>query len=410
MKTIKLTAMAFGLAAANVFAQEATTAQTANQPAVEPTKATDVTVEKKGPELKVSGKAEFDAYAQASTAQDQRIYHSYASTIDVDFNVKFNKNWSAFAEIEADGDDEAPHVTYKKAYVQYNRGDNFTLRVGDFTFSEGAFTFYNYDDAGIYAAGMREHDIRGLDLQFNGLQFGVGFGRGNNDVSCLNSESFPCDYGESKSYDVHLAYQFDIAGQTFRPFVHYKSWQIKDANELHAGLHTDLLLGPFDIHAVYGLHADRLKKSYPNATHALLAEPTLNLGRVFIKTGIFFAFFDDDMDKATIHKTSATYYEIPEYKFAYGEVDFKALDIFTVGLIGEWHTNTLDNSKELGSVNFGTRLYFNPVKNLDMTGFVKAIIPVGDDWKKGEHSNWVSTTDYGKDVSFNFGLETVFKF
>jgi hypothetical protein len=175
-------------------------------------------------------------------------------------------------------------------------------------------------------------------------------------------------------------------------------------------LHTDLLLGPFDIHAVYGLHADRLKKSYPNATHALLAEPTLNLGRVFIKTGIFFAFFDDDMDKATIHETSATYYEIPEYKFAYGEVDFKALDVFTVGLIGEWHTNTLDNTKELGSVNFGPRLYFNPVKNLDMTGFVKIVVPVGDDWKKGEHSNWVSTTDYGKDVSFNFGLETVFKF
>lgn len=390
MNTIKLTAMAFGLAVANVFAQSATEA---------------TTTEQKGPEFNISGKAEFDAYANAQTGDNQKINHSYASTIDVDFNVKFNKNWSAFAEIEADGDDEAPLVTYKKAYVQYNRGDNFTLRVGDLTFS-----FYNYDDAGIYAAGMREHDIRGLDLQLYGLQFGVGFGRGNNDVSCLNSESFPCDYGESKSYDVHLAYQFDIAGQTFRPFVHYKSWQIKDANELHAGLHTDLLLGPFDIHAVYGLHADRLKKSYPNATHALLAEPTLNLGRVFIKTGIFFAFFDDDMDKATIHETSATYYEIPEYKFAYGEVDFKALDVFTVGLIGEWHTNTLDNSKELGSVNFGTRLYFNPVKNLDMTGFVKAIIPVGDDWKKDGHEKWVSTNDYNNDVTFNIGLETVFKF
>lgn len=377
--------MAFGLAVANVFAQSATEA---------------TTTEQKGPEFNISGKAEFDAYANAQTGDNQKINHSYASTIDVDFNVKFNKNWSAFAEIEADGDDEAPLVTYKKAYVQYNRGDNFTLRVG----------VYNYDDAGIYAAGMREHDIRGLDLQLYGLQFGVGFGRGNNDVSCLNSESFPCDYGESKSYDVHLAYQFDIAGQTFRPFVHYKSWQIKDANELHAGLHTDLLLGPFDIHAVYGLHADRLKKSYPNATHALLAEPTLNLGRVFIKTGIFFAFFDDDMDKATIHETSATYYEIPEYKFAYGEVDFKALDVFTVGLIGEWHTNTLDNSKELGSVNFGTRLYFNPVKNLDMTGFVKAIIPVGDDWKKDGHEKWVSTNDYNNDVTFNIGLETVFKF
>ncbi|WP_295051159.1 hypothetical protein [uncultured Fibrobacter sp.] len=407
MNTIKLTAMAFGLAAANVFAQEASTAQTANQPAVEPTKATDVAVEKKGPEFKVSGKAEFDAYAHASTAQDQRIYHSYASTIDVDFNVKFNENWSAFAEIEADGNSEDPFVTYKKAYIQYNRGDNFTLRVGDLTFSEGAFSFYNYDDAGIYAAGMREHDIRGLDMQLYGFQFGLGFGRGSNDFSC--SKNISC-YGEAnKSYDIHLAYQFDIAGQSFRPFFHYKSWQTKDENELHAGLHTDLLLGPFDIHAVYGLHADRMKKSYPNATHALLAEPTLNLGRVLIKTGIFFAFFDDDMDKATIHE-SGDAYEIPEYKFAYGEIDFKATDIFTAGFVGEWHTNTIDNTKELGSVNFGPRLYFSPVENLNMTGFVKVVVPVGDDWKKDEHDKWVSTTDYGKDASFYFGLETVFKF
>jgi hypothetical protein len=407
MNTIKLTAMAFGLAAANVFAQEASTAQTANQPAVEPTKATDVAVEKKGPEFKVSGKAEFDAYANASTAQDQRIYHSYASTIDVDFNVKFNENWSAFAEIEADGNSEDPFVTYKKAYIQYNRGDNFTLRVGDLTFSEGAFSFYNYDDAGIYAAGMREHDIRGLDMQLYGFQFGLGFGRGSNDFSC--SKNISC-YGEAnKSYDIHLAYQFDIAGQSFRPFFHYKSWQTKDENELHAGLHTDLLLGPFDIHAVYGLHADRMKKSYPNATHALLAEPTLNLGRVLIKTGIFFAFFDDDMDKATIHE-SGDAYEIPEYKFAYGEIDFKATDIFTAGFVGEWHTNTIDNTKELGSVNFGPRLYFSPVENLNMTGFVKVIVPVGDDWKKDEHDKWVSTTDYGKDASFYFGLETVFNF
>jgi hypothetical protein len=407
MNTIKLTAMAFGLAAANVFAQEATTAQTANQPAVEPTKATDVAVEKKGPEFKVSGKAEFDAYAHASAAQDQRIYHSYASTIDVDFNVKFNENWSAFAEIEADGNSEDPFVTYKKAYIQYNRGDNFTLRVGDLTFSEGAFSFYNYDDAGIYAAGMREHDIRGLDMQLYGFQFGLGFGRGSNDFSC--SKNISC-YGEAnKSYDIHLAYQFDIAGQSFRPFFHYKSWQTKDENELHAGLHTDLLLGPFDIHAVYGLHADRMKKSYPNATHALLAEPTLNLGRVLIKTGIFFAFFDDDMDKATIHE-SGDAYEIPEYKFAYGEIDFKATDIFTAGFVGEWHTNTIDNTKELGSVNFGPRLYFSPVENLNMTGFVKVVVPVGDDWKKDEHEKWVSTTDYGKDASFYFGLETVFNF
>jgi hypothetical protein len=45
-----------------------------------------------------------------------------------------------------------------------------------------------------------------------------------------------------------------------------------------------------------------------------------------------------------------------------------------------------------------------------MKGFVKVVVPVGDDWKKDEHDKWVSTTDYGKDASFYFGLETVFNF
>jgi hypothetical protein len=35
---------------------------------------------------------------------------------------------------------------------------------------------------------------------------------------------------------------------------------------------------------------------------------------------------------------------------------------------------------------------------------------VGDDWKKDGHEKWVSTNDYNNDVTFNIGLETVFKF
>jgi hypothetical protein len=387
MKTITLSVMAFGLAAASAFAQ-----------------ANDTPAEKKGPEFKVSGKAEFDAYAQATSGHDQTIYHSYASTIDVDFNVKFNENWSAFAQIEGDGDNEAPSVIYKKAFVKYDRGDNFSLRLGDLTFSEGAFTFYRFDDAGINAAGMREHDIRGLDMQLYGLQLGVGFGRGNNDYSCHDPMSCPSE--GNRSYDIHAAYQLDLNGHTLRPFIHYKSWQNKNANELHTGLDANLNFGPLALHAVYGLHANRLKKDKPNATHAFLAEPTLSLDRVTIKTGAFFAIFDDDLNSATIHGD-----EIPEYKFAFAEADYKVNDVFTAGLIGEWHTNTLDDTRELGTVEFGTRLYFKPVKDLKVTGFAKAIVPVGDDWEKANRSNWVSTsTDYGDDTFFSLGVETVFNF
>ena len=45
-----------------------------------------------------------------------------------------------------------------------------------------------------------------------------------------------------------------------------------------------------------------------------------------------------------------------------------------------------------------------------MTGLAKAIIPVGDDWKKEERYRWISLGDYDDDVLFSLGLETVFRF
>lgn len=395
MRTIKLTALAFGLAVANVLAQNAT--------------------ENDDPKLKVSGMAEFDAYANASTGDDQKIYHSYKSKVDVDFQAQFNENWSAQVGIEGYNDDESPSIKYRDAFVQYKKG-NFAVKLGDLAFSEGKFTYYNFNDSTVNAAGMREKQVRGIELDYYGLQFGIGFGRGDwNDIPYYSTATYDDDeewddYFYPKSYDIHLAYQFDIAGQTFRPFIHYKSWQKGNANELHTGLNADLAFGPLGVHAVYGLHADRLKKSFPNATHAFLAEPTLDLGRVIVKAGAFFAIIDDNSEHATIHYGNDFSYEIPEYKFAYGEVDFKANDAFTAGLVGEWHTNTIDNTKELGSFEIGPRFYFNPFKNLEVTGFAKAIIPVGDDWKKEEHYKWISLGDYDDDVLFSLGLETVFRF
>jgi hypothetical protein len=67
MNTIKLTAMAFGLAAANAFAQSATE--------VQPTTEAPKAAEDKGVEFNISGRAEVDAYADAMTGDDQKLYH-----------------------------------------------------------------------------------------------------------------------------------------------------------------------------------------------------------------------------------------------------------------------------------------------------------------------------------------------
>jgi hypothetical protein len=317
----------------------------------------------------------------------------------VDFQVKFNEQWSAQVELEADGPSVDPASLYNGAFVQYTKNENFIVKFGDLTFSEGAFNYYGYDDPSINAAGMVEHDIRGMELDLHGLQLGLGFSRGGNDVQY-------CPDGDCRgftSYDGHVAYQLDFAGQALRPFAHYKSWQTAKQNELHAGLEAALEFGPFAIHSVYGLHMDRLNKNQPDASHAFLIEPTFKVANVSIKGGFYYLYLADGW--ATIH-----YPEMPEYMFAYGEGDIKFTDALTIGAVGELHTNSLDDDTDLGTLNFGLRSYFTPVDGLEVTGFAMAILPMGNDWEKAGHDQAVSTEDYGEDINLKFGVETVFSF
>ena len=358
---------------------------------IEITKADAAPEATKAMEFKVSGSAEFDAYAYWQNDSDKDLTHDYSSTLDVDFQVKFNENWSAQVELEADDASTDPGAIYNGAFVQYTKGENFTLKFGDLAFAEGAFNYYDYSDAGDYAVGMVEHDIRGFELDLYGLQLGLGFTTGTDDEF------------SDKSYDAHVAYQLEAAGQTFRPFAHYRSWQTAKSNELHAGLDAALEFGPFGIHAAYGLHADNLTEDEPNMTHAVLAEPSFKVSNVNVKAGVFYAYFNDEAP--TVHGT-----EIPEYMFGYLEGDVQVNDALTVGVLCEGHTNSLEDDSDLGTVNFGTRIYFSPVDGLDVTGFAMAIFPLGDDWEKADHKDLVSTTDYGEDLNLKFGVETVFSF
>lgn len=363
---------------------------------------------KKAMEFKISGQAEFDTYVNWKNDSEQDFHHTFWSTVDLDFQVKFNDQWSAQVEIEADGEGSIPSLHYNGAFIQFQPNENLAFKLGDLTYSEGAFNYYGYDDPAENAAGMVEHDVRGLEIDFYGLQFGIGLTRSESDYTCdhqnydMNGNPYPKD-NVCRSFDIHGAYQFDIAGQMLRPYVHYQNWQEGEENIFHAGLEAALEFGPFAIHAVYGLHADRLTEDDPKATHAFLAEPSFKVANVNIKGGFFYALLDDK--NPTVHDN-----ELPEYMFAYGEGDIKLTDAVTIGLLGELHTNSLDNDTDLGTLNFGTRIYFSPVDGLDVTGFAMAILPMGNDWEKDGHAAWVSTTDYGEDLNLKFGVETVFSF
>jgi len=344
-------------------------------------------------EVKYSGEVEFDAYT-GNVWADNDLNHSYASTFDLNFEVKFNEKWSAFVGLEADGETTDPAAIYNGAYIQYQPADFFAVKLGDLTFSEGAFVaYYDYDDPADNAAGMKEHDIRGLEIDLAGFILGVGFGRGDNDWA---------DEEGAKVYDVHAAYEFDYAGQHLRPYVDYKSFQTTQHNELHAGVEAGLSLGGFGFRAVYGFHADYLGddgdvvegQDWTSTAHAFLVEPTFEVGMFEIKTTAFYALIDrgDTAEDASDLDNG----EIPEYFFLYAEPAFKLAEFIKLGIPVEYHTHTLDDDDDTAATfDVGARVYITPVENLEITAFGMVDVAVQDN----EDENVL-----------RFGLETVFSF
>ena len=377
MKTRLTSNLLFGLAAVSILAVPALADEAAGAaPAAS------------GPEVKFSGEVEFDAYTGDVINEDTKS-HSYASTFDLNVDVKFNDKWSASVQLEADGETTDPTAIYNGAFVQYTHNDKFAVKFGDLTFSEGAFlNYYGYDDPADNAAGMAEHDIRGFEIDYNGLVFGLGFGRGGNDnqVCAEEDDEVKC---VGVAYDLHLAYELGLGEHVLRPFLDYKSYQEAKHNELHAGLDANLKFDAFTFHFVYGAHVDALGEKVPKATHAILGEPSLDLGTFNVKASVLYAIFDDKAP--TVHGE-----EIPEYFFVYGEPGVKINDAIALGLPLEYHTNSIVKDAELEMFNVGLRAYFTPVEGLEVTGFAMFNIPVGD--------------NAGDDAGLGFGLETVFAF
>ena len=344
-------------------------------------------------EVKYGGEVEFDAYTGNVWVEDD-LNHSYASTFDLNFEIQFNEKWSAFVGLEADDETTDPAAVYNGAYIQYQPTDFFAVKLGDLTFSEGAFVaYYDYDDPADNAAGMKEHDIRGLEIDLAGFILGFGFGRGDNDWA---------DEEGAKVYDVHAAYEFDYAGQHLRPYVDYKSFQTTQHNELHAGVEAGLSIGGFAFRAVYGFHADYLGddgdvvegQDWTSTAHAFLVEPTFEVGMFDIKTTAFYAIVD--RGDAAEDASDLDNGEIPEYFFAYAEPALKLAEFIKLGIPVEYHTHTLDDDDETAATfDVGGRVYITPVENLEITAFGMVDLAIQDN---------------EDDNALRFGVETVFSF
>lgn len=364
--------------------------------------------EQTGPQFSVAGEVEFEANTHfkqvdprdgvSDNGNDKKWLHDYSSTFNLVFSVKFNEKWSAEAGISADDANFAPSFAYDGAFIQYQMNDNIAIKAGDFTYSEGAFRYYDYDDPGDAAVGMTERNIRGIELNAYGLVLGAGWGTDDDD--CIDVYS---DSGEEvgcKSYDVHVAYELALGSHTIRPFVNYQSYQQESANRLRAGVTANLVFGEVvNVQVAYGLLSDIVKEDEPKMSHAFAIEPEFNLGKLNVKGTAFYAYKADEKDVPTE-------IEVPEYMFAYVEPSFAVNDQFTVGVQGEYHTMSTNKDDELSQVFVGPKAYFSPMENLSVEGYFRACIPVGDDYKKDSGSAYAGQDDVyfgaGATVGFTF--------
>lgn len=350
--------LASAVAAVPLFAQEANVEQAKSE----------------GPQFSVAGEVEFEANAHYEKASSEsKLFHDYSSTFNLVFSVKFNDKWSAEAAISADDENTAPGFAYDGAFIQYQMNDNIAIKAGDFTYSEGAFRYYDYDDPGDAAIGMTERDIRGLELNLYGLTLGLGFGRGDDDcIDVYGEEEALC-----KSYDVHAAYDIALGNHTIRPYANYQSYQQEHANRLRAGVTANLVFGELaNVQVAYGLRSDRVTEDEPKMVHAFAVEPEFNFGKVNVKASAFYAVIDEDEDE-----DAESILEVPEYMFFYVEPSFAINDQFAIGVQGEYHTLSTDSDASLETIYVGPRAYFNPMENLSVEGYVRVCLPIGDDYE-----------------------------
>lgn len=403
MNPYKLSAAAFGILAASALATTSLDSA-ANVAVQEPTTTTETTVAEvsatpsaeKKPDVSLAGRIEFDAFVPNWNRKGS-MPHDFVSVLDLDVKARFDEHWSAEVEMEGAERIAYPYIYFNGAFVKYENDLGY-VKVGDMAYTEGAITYHRYDNGSAFAAGMKQQNMRGIEAGMAGAMVGVGLSAEEKDSMTIMG----AEVRDENAYFVHLAYDWNIAGHTIRPYFNYKGYDKGDYNSIRAGVNANLVFGDMlKVHAVYGLLDDCAFKGEPVVSHSFLVEPTLTLGNFAIKGSVYFAYLTDNISRATV-------VDMPEFYYVHAEPSYKINDAFKAAVMGEYHSNTLDRSNIKNSFAYvGPKFYFQPNKFISMDVYAAAVLPIGD---TADSTGTVVQFTKDDKVLFDAGAEAVFTF
>jgi hypothetical protein len=256
-----------------------------------------------------------------------------------------------------------PTLYFDGVWTSYETDMGLKLLAGDFTVTEGAFSYYAYKRTLFAASIMKENYFRGLGVDYKGVSVYAG----SSDLSNTASAGY-------------LAYSFESGDYSAKPFF-YITDDMDGNTFIKTGVSGSAKFGDHSVKASYGF----LKDPDMDASQTAKVEAALAFGAVTVAGTAFYAILADDAAKQSV-------IDVPEESFYYVEPGYTVNDNIAVGLPLEIH-NRAKGAKDSDFSTYPT-LYVTPIAGSQVVV-------------------WGGPTFYydtSADATFSFGTELIASF
>jgi len=225
-----------------------------------------------------------------------------------------------------DGDSRWGNLKFDGIQFQWEFSPLVTLQVGDLTWSGGSMNYYGYSWAQEYGTIMKETYVRGVGFQLGeDAQVSVGAPDANN-KALWGYASYGWKVIQTDNEKWLLKPMGDLV---FKNGGRNHRWTLGSESEYSRSMGDNHIA----MKAAWGM------RPYDGASsHTFLIEPSFNHKR-FSLAGTFY-----QAKLARKNDSISLQTDIPEQQFAYLEPSVEITQKFSVGVSGEWHNPSLENT------------------------------------------------------------------